>query len=771
MSAVRRRRPLPSFALVAAILVSAVAGPVAAVGPAGPLGHTSVTPRTGTKGTGRADAPQATGRLIVQYRPGTSEAARDAARRSIGARRVGDVALPDAELIEPAGGLAAAGSVLRNHPDVVAVTREYRRTLFVDPLPPAEPRFDEQWALHNVGQQVNGFDGVPDVDMNVPEAWQETTGSSDVVVAVIDDGVDFSHPDLADRAWTNPDEIPANGIDDDGNGHIDDVNGWDFCNEDATLHDANEAHGTHVAGTIAAANNGIGVVGVAPGVRIMALKVFRGGDPEDEDCGTDTMAIDAIAYAVSEGADIINASWGGTAFSGPLEDAFSDASALLAVAAAGNANSDNDAVPVYPASFDLPNILAVAAIHNEGHLTSFTNFGATSVDLAAPGEDVLSTVPGGDYELMSGTSMAAPNATGVAALALSKFPTRFADGASLRAHLIHTARALPSTLGWIANPRLVDARAAVVSRPDVIRLAGLDRYATSAAISSATFVPGVPQVFIATGENFPDALAGGAVAAQYGSPLLLVKRTSIPPVVLDEIERLKPVQIFVLGGTGAVAESVRTQLAAYDDPASTGPFRLEGADRYATAAEIAEAGFDAPWGGTAFVANGESFPDALAGGAASGVVGGPVLLTRATSLPAPTKAALTALAPSRIVILGGTVAVSAAVANELKAYAAGQNVVRWFGADRYATAAAISGQAFASAASVFLAAGSTFPDALSGDPSAGAFGGPLLLTNRTTLPAPAKTELTRLAPVRVFVLGGSAVVADSVITEVNGLFP
>ncbi len=532
---------------------------------------------------------------------------------------------------------------------------------------------------------------------------------------------------------------------------------------------------------IAASGNGVGVAGIAPNVRIMALKFIHGEDPSA--CGADSQAIAAIQYAVANGADLINASWGGYGFSQPLEDALAAAPGVMVSAAAGNDNVNNDHFPVYPASFALPNVLSVASIHNEGHLTESTNYGPSSVDLSAPGEDILSTLPGGSYGYGSGTSMAAANASGVAALALSAHPALVGNGMALRSHLIRTSRALPSSHFWVSFPGLLDARGAVVSRPDITRLWGADRYATSASISQATFVPFVPFLFIATGENFPDALAGGAMAAQTGSPLLLVKRTAIPSVVLAEIQRLKPYHIIVLGGTGAVADSVLATLQGLDGDdaeaaAFDGPFRVAGADRYATAAGVPglmqallPGLFPNGWGGTAFIASGGNFPDALAGGAASGVIGGPVLLTRSTSIPAATRAELSRLAPSRIVILGGTGVVSTSVANELKGYAAGQNVVRWAGADRYATAAVTSNQAFAFTGDVFLAAGSTFPDALSGDAAAGAFGGPMLLTARTALPAGARSELLRIGPVRVFVLGGTGVVADSVIDAVNALFP
>src|SRR5215216_546353 len=173
-----------------------------------------------------------------------------------------------------------------------------------------EPRFGELWGLNNTGQ--NG--GTPNVDINGLEASAITIGDPNLVVAVIDDGVDFSHPDLAERAWTNPGEVPNNGDDDDNNGYVDDVNGWDFHHNDATVHDVHDNHGTHVAGTIAASVNGEGVVGVAPNVEIMALKFLgpRGGAVSN--------AIKAIEYAKSKGAKISNNSWSGGGYSQALKE-------------------------------------------------------------------------------------------------------------------------------------------------------------------------------------------------------------------------------------------------------------------------------------------------------------------------------------------------------------------------------------------------------------------------------------------------------------------
>ena len=701
----------------------------------------------------------------MRYVAGTDAADRQRIRAAHGLELASEVALERTDLVIPAAGVVQAVASLGRRSEIEWVQPELRLRTLAGPT--AEPLFGQQWALRNTGQTVNGFTGISDVDMNVPEAWAVTQGSASLVVAVLDNGVDLSHPDLAGRAWTNPGEIPGNGIDDDGNLLVDDVNGWDFCQDDNTVFEPGQTHGTHVAGSIAASGNGVGIAGVAPKVKIMAIRFLS--DNEADLCGNDTQAAEAIAYAVSKGARIVNASWGGYGLSTVLRDAIAAASSTLFVAAAGNDNVNNDEFPLSPASLGLPNILSVAAIHNEGHLTDFTNYGPTSVDLVAPGEDILSLVPGGAYGLESGTSMAAPHATGVAALAASARPSLLGQASALRQHLIRTARALPAATGWVSYPRLVDARAAVITRPDVVRLSGADRFATAAAISKATFVPGVPYLFVATGMGFPDALAGGALTAQLGVPLLLVSNSGIPASTLTEIKRLKPTTIYVLGGPAVVPETIVQQLRSYDHPTAGSTLRLSGADRYATAAAISHAAF-APGVEAVFISTGANFPDALAGAPASAAVGGPLLLVSATSLPAATRTELLNLKPKRIVILGGTSVVSSTVAAQLDAYTNGP-VSRWSGADRYATAATIATQAFPSAGSVFVASGLGFPDALAGGPSAGAFGGPLVLTAPASLPAASRQQLTRLKPVRVFVLGGTSVVSNAVVDQVRKLFP
>jgi subtilisin family serine protease len=242
--------------------------------------------------------------------------------------------------------------------------------------------------------------------------------------------VDISHPDLKNNIWANSDEVAGNRIDDDKNGYIDDVNGYDFANNDASVYDRDpisgtgDEHGTHVAGTIAAeGNNSLGVIGVNWKARIMPLK-FLGPDG-----GYTSDAVEALNYAVAEGAKISNNSWGGGGFSQTLLDAINraDASGHLFVAAAGNGGSDgvgddNDATPHYPSNYNSSNIISVAATDSKDAIAGFSNYGATSVDVAAPGVGILSTLPGDTYGSCSGTSMATPHVAGVATLAKTKAP-------------------------------------------------------------------------------------------------------------------------------------------------------------------------------------------------------------------------------------------------------------------------------------------------------------------------------------------------------------
>ncbi|MDN5797140.1 MAG: cell wall-binding repeat-containing protein [Intrasporangium sp.] len=292
--------------------------------------------------------------------------------------------------------------------------------------------------------------------------------------------------------------------------------------------------------------------------------------------------------------------------------------------------------------------------------------------------------------------------------------------------------------------------------PSVSRYAGSDRYATAAAISAKTFGSGVPVAYIATGAGFPDALAGAAAAGSLGGPVLLSERTSLPKTTTDELRRLKPGRIVVLGGTGVISSTVERRLAGYADSVA----RDAGTDRYDTAAQVSRVAFD-PGAPVAYVATGTNFPDALAAGPAGGVKGGPVLLVGRDTIPAATATELRRLAPERIVVLGGTGVVSSSVEKSLGSYSS--SVSRASGSDRFGTAARVSSTTFGAGAPIaFVATGATFPDAVAGGAAGGHRGGPILLTQRNAVPQATLSELARLKPERIVVLGGSSAVSTVV---------
>jgi subtilisin family serine protease len=303
---------------------------------------------------------------------------------------------------------------------------------------PGDPFFGNLWGLHNTGQEG----GTPDADIDAPEAWLLQTGAPEVIVAVIDTGVDYTHPDIAANMWMNPGEIPGNGLDDDGNGYIDDVYGWDFANRNRDPMDDHN-HGTHCAGTIAAVgDNGTGITGVAWQARIMALKFLDAGGS-----GLLSDALGAIAYAADNGAQVSNSSWGGGGFSQAMVDTIAAAGeqGLLFVAAAGNDSRNNDTSPTYPATYDLPNVISVAATTRNDELAYFSNYGASTVHLGAPGQAILSTIRNNSYALFNGTSMAAPHVSGAAAMVLGKNPLLSID--QLKAILTGSVDPVPALAG------------------------------------------------------------------------------------------------------------------------------------------------------------------------------------------------------------------------------------------------------------------------------------------------------------------------------------
>ncbi len=394
------------------------------------------------------------GQYLIRFAPQTKTVQSTSVQAQLGVQLVESNELTGSHLVETAPGqdfndslakeLLAQGVVEYIEPNYI---------YSINDTVPNDPSFSQLWGLHNYGQTGGSLD----VDIDAPAAWDLSVGSTAVVVGVVDTGVNYQHPDLAPNIWVNPGEIPGNGVDDDGNGVIDDIHGFDAISNSGNPIDEN-GHGTHVAGTIAGAgNNGLGVTGVSWNVKILALRFLDGAG-----FGSTQDAIEAIEYAIrlrQAGVNIrvLSNSWGGGGHSQALEDAVRAANnvGILFVAAAGNSSNDNDFLPNYPSNYEQDNVVAVAAIDHSGNLASFSNYGANTVDVAAPGVDIFSTWLGSGYTTLSGTSMAAPHVSGVAALVASREPGL--SVAALRERVIHTIKPLPTLLGAIFAPGTVSA--------------------------------------------------------------------------------------------------------------------------------------------------------------------------------------------------------------------------------------------------------------------------------------------------------------------------
>lgn len=347
--------------------------------------------------------------------------------------------------LKGAVGVPAAVEYLSGRPGVAFVQPDYRVSVANTPNDPA---YTSLWGLNNAATAT--------ADIGAPEAWNTGTGTGRTIVAVIDSGIDYNHPDLKANMWVNTREIAGNGKDDDGNGFKDDVYGYDFANNDANPMDDN-GHGTHVAGTIGAVgNNGLGVSGVAWKTRVMSLKFL-----DADGSGYMGDAIRALNYAVANGAKVINNSYGGGGSNPAMAAAIASAKnkGVIFVAAAGNDGSDNDASPAYPANYSGNNVVSVAATDRADKLAGFSNFGRTTVDIAAPGAGIYSTLPKGKYGTYSGTSMAAPHVAGALALVWDAHPTwtyrQVIDA------VLNTADRVPGLTTKVATGRLNVAKAIV----------------------------------------------------------------------------------------------------------------------------------------------------------------------------------------------------------------------------------------------------------------------------------------------------------------------
>ena len=374
------------------------------------------------------------GELLIRTRPGFAlSGSEGSVVNQLGAKVVGEfdtpgsihksetgeflhVKLPEGVSVEQAmAQLADNPQVEFAAPNNIHTLSEFETSQ--NPTATNDPDASKLWGLNNEGQTG----GKADADIDAPEAWQTHTGRNQAqggpIIAVIDTGTDYNHPDLAANMWTNPGEIAGDGIDNDGNGVIDDVHGYNANADNGDPMDG-QGHGTHCAGTIAAVgNNGVGVVGVNQNASLMAVKIFN-----DEGSTDSAAIIRGVQYATKMGARITSNSWGGPVPNSGIREAFEQSTEALHLVAAGNSGYNNDWLPSFPANYGLDNLVAVAATDHNDDIAGFSQYGKRNVDLGAPGVDVLSTVPGGKYATYSGTSMATPHVSGAAGLIASHDP-------------------------------------------------------------------------------------------------------------------------------------------------------------------------------------------------------------------------------------------------------------------------------------------------------------------------------------------------------------
>jgi subtilisin family serine protease len=403
--------------------------------------------------------------VLVRFERGATAAERAQARDDAGASFERRLPLSGLQLVSPDEGVTTAevAESLERSDDVIYAEPDVTRRAF---LFPDDTFRNVLWGMRNTGQTILGVAGTADADIDADEAWDVTTGDASVGVGILDSGVSLTHPDLAPNIRVNPGEagpFATNGIDDDLNGYIDDWRGWDWVADDNDPTDENW-HGTHVAGTVGARGyDGDGVMGVAWQVGLTPLRVLdASGNGQVSDL------ITAYAYAAAQGLKVVNASLGGGSYSQPERDVLAAASDTLFVVAAGNGGSDgigddNDFAHTYPCDYDLPNVICVAATDNRDALASFSNFSDVSVDLAAPGVDIGSSVPGPDWVYASGTSMATPHVAGAAALVWSEFPT--ATVAGVRAALLQSVDPKPGLAGKTVTGGRLNAFRAVGGIP------------------------------------------------------------------------------------------------------------------------------------------------------------------------------------------------------------------------------------------------------------------------------------------------------------------
>jgi|GEM_PF-7055549 len=699
----------------------------------------------------------------------------------------------------------------------------------------AEPLFGTQWALHNTGQVIGGTAGTPDADIDAPEAWSDNTGSPSVVVAVVDSGVDWSHVDLSANIWANPGQACGTG-DGDSNGLVGDCKGYDFvstfpgsgsngirdddpspCGDDVTTPNTDDCngvddngdgaadnyavHGTHVAGIVAAEQNSKGISGVAPDVTLMPVRALT-----EDGFGITTDVLAAMDYAIEEGADIINMSFGSDVYDSSFDSVVmaAEAADVVLVAAAGNANENimSGAECDSPVCNDDPNstganlVLSVSATNNRDRKASFSNYSTEGyVDIASPGQTILSTCyenggtpacdtdlgVNGVYDSISGTSQATPHVAGVAALVRSISPSLSAE--DVRIAIRETSDDITSANAGLGGCDGLDCttgpsgqlgsgrvNANTVFHPFIVGLS---------PSSGERGVSGLDVTLTGLNTSFT-----GSTTASFGAGITVVDMScpsSTSCTATINITDSAPLGVHAVSATTG-SQTVDSLVSFTVDDSI---LRIAGPNRAGTAIEISQNGYPANGSADAVIlARSDTFPDSLAGGPLASIANGVILFTGRTALDPFTKAEIErVLDPTSdpepdIYVLGQTSALGASVESELIGMNSNWQVMRLGGANRVDTAVKIADQTNAlrgkAPSQVIVATQSVFADALSAgvaasDPVIDGSRMPILLTDGEELSAGTAAYLGayRSSIGTVFVVGGTAAVSDAVITQIS----